>query len=97
MQKKYSQEVNDLTPEVVQNLNHLGIDHLIPIGGDDTLSYAARLHKEGFQIVAIPKTMDNDLPLPGRAKTYGYATFVKESIRKFEKNICKCGANYIKL
>ena len=55
LQKAYAQEVNDLTPEVIQNLDHLGIDHLIPIGGDDTLSYALRLHQEGCPWWRSPK------------------------------------------
>ena len=46
----------DVTEEVLKNLEFLGIDYLIPIGGDDTLSYAQRLHEEGVKIVAIPKT-----------------------------------------
>ena len=41
-------------------LDHLGIEALVSIGGDDTLSYSVRLNEEGFPIVAIPKTMDND-------------------------------------
>ncbi len=55
-------EINDVTPEVLKNLDFLSIDYLIPIGGDDTLSYGHRLHKEGVKVVAIPKTMDNDVP-----------------------------------
>ena len=78
LQKKYSQDVNDLTPEVIQNLNHLGIDHLIPIGGDDTLSYAFRLHEEGFPVVAIPKTMDNDVA--GTDYCLGFSTCVTRTI-----------------
>lgn len=54
-------ELWDLTPIVLRNLSRLGIDTLIAIGGDDTLSYAARLHSEGFPVIAIPKTMDNDV------------------------------------
>ena len=42
-------------------LDHLGLDALIPIGGDDTLSFALRLTDEGVPVVAIPKTMDNDV------------------------------------
>jgi 6-phosphofructokinase 1 len=53
--------VYDITKRVLENLDKLGIDHLIAIGGDDTLSYAARLHKEGMKVIAIPKTMDNDV------------------------------------
>jgi len=51
----------DITPVVLENLEKLGVDTLITIGGDDTLSYSARLHSEGFPVVAIPKTMDNDV------------------------------------
>jgi 6-phosphofructokinase len=47
---------------VLRNIEFLGLDFLIPIGGDDTLSYAQRLHEEGVKVVAIPKTMDNDVP-----------------------------------
>src|SRR5690606_39262427 len=49
----YTEETNDLTPEVVKNLQWLGIDYLIPIGGDDTLSYGVRLYQEGVKVVAI--------------------------------------------
>ena len=59
LQETYKEETNDLTPEVLENLAFLGIDYLIPIGGDDTLSYGVRLYKEGFKVIAIPKTMDN--------------------------------------
>ena len=62
LKDRYHGDVNDLTPEVLTNLEWLGIDTLIPIGGDDTLSYGVRLHKEGVKVIAIPKTMDNDVP-----------------------------------
>ncbi len=78
LQKAYAQEINDLTPEVIQNLDHLGIDHLIPIGGDDTLSYAWRLHQEGCPVVAIPKTMDNDVA--GTDYCLGFSTCVTRTI-----------------
>src|SRR4029077_12125712 len=51
----------DLSEQVMANLSALNIDHLIAIGGDDTLSYAAKLHDLGVKIVAVPKTMDNDV------------------------------------
>ena len=51
----------DLSKQVLENLAALGIEHLIAIGGDDTLSYAARLNDLGFKVIAIPKTMDNDV------------------------------------
>uniref|UniRef100_UPI00272E9685 6-phosphofructokinase n=1 Tax=Geoalkalibacter sp. TaxID=3041440 RepID=UPI00272E9685 len=62
LRDKYTAEINDVTPEVLRNIEFLGLDFLIPIGGDDTLSYAQRLHEEGVKVVAIPKTMDNDVP-----------------------------------
>src|SRR3954470_18684617 len=51
----------DMTPMVLENLQRLKIDYLIAIGGDDTLSYASVLDKAGFPVVAVPKTMDNDV------------------------------------
>ena len=74
----YNQEMNDLTPEVIKNLEYLGTDYLIPIGGDDTLSYAVRLYKEGVKVVAIPKTMDNDVP--GTDYCIGFSTCVTRTI-----------------
>jgi 6-phosphofructokinase len=74
----YNQDKNDLTPEVIKNLDWLGIDYLIPIGGDDTLSFATRLHKEGVKVVAIPKTMDNDVP--GTDYCIGFSTCVSRTI-----------------
>ncbi|EAQ34530.1 probable 6-phosphofructokinase, partial [Nitrobacter sp. Nb-311A] len=54
-------ETWDLTDQVLANLSGLGIEHLIAIGGDDTLSYAARLNERGVKVITIPKTMDNDV------------------------------------
>jgi 6-phosphofructokinase len=51
----------DLTAQVLANLSALGIEHLIAVGGDDTLSYAAKLDARGVKVIAIPKTMDNDV------------------------------------
>lgn len=75
---EYCSEINDLTPEVLKNLDFLGIDYLIPIGGDDTLSYGVRLFKEGVRVVAIPKTMDNDVP--GTDYCIGFSTCVTRTI-----------------
>jgi len=58
---KNEDEVKDLTQYVVQNLKQLEVDAIFPIGGDDTLSFGERLHREGFPVIAIPKTMDNDV------------------------------------
>jgi 6-phosphofructokinase 1 len=51
----------DVSKQVLANLSALGIEHLIAIGGDDTLGYAAKLNELGVKIIAIPKTMDNDV------------------------------------
>ncbi len=74
----YDAEVNDLTPEVLKNLEFLGVDYLIPIGGDDTLSYAVRLFQEGVKVVAMPKTMDNDVA--GTDYCIGFSTCVTRTI-----------------
>ncbi|HPC84654.1 MAG TPA: ATP-dependent 6-phosphofructokinase [Thermoanaerobaculaceae bacterium] len=78
LQSTYQDDVNDLTPEVLKNLEWLGISTLIPIGGDDTLSYAVRLHQEGVKVIAIPKTMDNDVP--GTDYCIGFSTCVTRTI-----------------
>lgn len=78
LRDRYTDEFNDLTPEVLNNLEFLGVDYLIPIGGDDTLSYAHRLYKEGVKSVAIPKTMDNDVP--GTDYCIGFGTCVTRTI-----------------
>jgi len=78
LQEKYTAEVNDLTSEVLQNLEFMGIDYLVPIGGDDTLSYGVRMYQEGIKVVAIPKTMDNDVP--GTDYCIGFSTCVTRTI-----------------
>jgi 6-phosphofructokinase len=74
----YAEPVNDVTRDVLRHLEHLGVDVLIPIGGDDTLSYAKRLHDEGVHVVAIPKTMDNDVY--GTDYCIGFSTCVTRTI-----------------
>ncbi len=78
LQEVYTDEVNDLTPEVLKNLEFLGVNFLIAIGGDDTLSYAAHLHQQDFKVVAIPKTMDNDVP--GTDYCIGFSTCVTRTL-----------------
>jgi len=78
LRDKYNKDVNNLTPEVLKNLDFLGIDYLIPIGGDDTLSYGVHLHEQGVKVVAIPKTMDNDVP--GTDYCIGFSTCVTRTI-----------------
>jgi ATP-dependent phosphofructokinase / diphosphate-dependent phosphofructokinase len=79
LKDKYNDDMNDLTEEVLKNLDFLGVDYLIPIGGDDTLSYAVRLYSEGVKVVAIPKTMDNDVP--GTDYCIGFSTCVTRTIQ----------------
>lgn len=74
LRDRHHDDVNDLTAAVLTNLDFLGIDHLIPIGGDGTLAYAVRLHREGVNVTAIPKTMDNDVP--GTEYCIGFSTCV---------------------
>jgi len=83
LKAKYSADKNDLTAEVLKNLEFLGVDYLVPIGGDDTLSYGVRLHKEGFKVVAIPKTMDNDVP--GTDYCLGFSTCVTRTIESVNR------------
>ena len=71
-------EKQDFTSHVLANLSALGIDVLVAIGGDDTLSFALRLHREGFPVIAIPKTMDNDVT--GTDYCIGFSTAVTRSV-----------------
>ena len=71
-------QLADCTPHVLRALEHLGIDAMVPIGGDDTLSFAVRLHQEGVRVVAIPKTMDNDVF--GTDYCIGFSTAVTRSV-----------------
>jgi 6-phosphofructokinase 1 len=73
-----TEEKTDVTPHVLRNLEHLGIDLLFPIGGDDTLSYGERLSEEGFPVIAIPKTMDNDVF--GTDYCIGFSTAITRSV-----------------
>ncbi len=75
---KYKNPINDLTPSALENIEYLELDYLIPIGGDDTLSYAYRLHQEGVKIIAIPKTMDGDVP--GTEYCIGFSTCITRTI-----------------
>ncbi len=77
-QFKKNNQVKDLTSRVLKNLQTLDIECIIPIGGDDTLSFADRLHREGFPVIAIPKTMDNDVF--GTDYCIGFSTAVTRSV-----------------
>ena len=75
---KRGRDVYDHTEYVLKVLDHLKLDVLIPIGGDDTLSYGERMHREGVKVVAIPKTMDNDVY--GTDYCIGFSTAVTRSV-----------------
>ncbi len=64
----------DITPLVMDNIESLGLDYLVPIGGDDTLSYSRSLHDAGMDIIAVPKTMDNDVQ--GTEYCIGFSTAI---------------------
>jgi 6-phosphofructokinase len=68
----------DYTSRIINNIERLGIDVVVPIGGDDTLNFAVRLHREGVPILAIPKTMDNDVY--GTDYCIGFSTAVTRSV-----------------
>jgi len=78
LKERYTEQINDVTDAVLASLDFLGVDFLIPIGGDDTLSYGHRLHANGVKIVAVPKTMDNDVP--GTDYCIGFSTCVSRTI-----------------
>ncbi len=78
LKNEYKEDMNDLTDEVIKNIDFLGVDYLIPIGGDDTLSYGVTLYRKGVKLIAIPKTMDNDVP--GTDYCIGFSTCVTRTI-----------------
>ncbi len=83
--------VFDVSKKVFENLDGLGIDQLIAIGGDDTLSYAARLHQLGAKVIAIPKTMDNDV----RNTEYciGFSTAMTRAMGAIERQRTTIGSH----
>ncbi len=78
LQDRYGDKINDLTPEILANLDFLGIDYLVAVGGDDTLSYGVHLSTLGVKVIAIPKTMDNDVP--GTDYCIGFSTCITRTI-----------------
>ena len=71
-------ERQDLTFHVLETLENLDVDVLLPIGGEDTLGYGARIHGEGFPVLGIPKTMDNDVP--GTDYCLGFSTAITRCV-----------------
>ena len=83
--------VFDVTPAVLKNIDRLGLDYLIAIGGDDTLSYASELDRKGIQVIAVPKTMDNDV----RNTEYciGFATAITRAMDAIERQRTTVGSH----
>jgi 6-phosphofructokinase 1 len=81
----------DVSKQVLKNLEALGFDYLLAIGGDDTLSYAAKLHQFGFKVIAIPKTMDNDV----RNTEYciGFSTAITRAMDAIERQRTTVGSH----
>ena len=75
---KDQNERKDFTDLILRSLEHLGVDAIIPIGGDDTLSFAEKLERNGFPVIAIPKTMDNDVF--GTDYCIGFSTAVTRGV-----------------
>jgi 6-phosphofructokinase 1 len=75
---KDTSKIYDFTPHIFKVIEHLGLNAIITIGGDDTLSYAVRLDSEGFPVLCIPKTMDNDVY--GTDYCIGFSTAVTRSV-----------------
>ena len=94
LQDQYNADENDLTVEIIKNLEYLGIEYLVPIGGDDTLSYGLRLHKVGVRCIGIPKTMDNDVP--GTDYCIGFSTCVTRTI-EFSHQLRTCAGSHERL
>jgi 6-phosphofructokinase len=81
----------DLTPQVLRNLERLGLDFLLAIGGDDTLSYAARLDALGVKVIAIPKTMDNDVQ--HTEYCIGFSTAITRAIDAIDRQRTTVGSH----
>jgi len=89
--KGITSTVFDVTPAVLKNIETLGLDYLVAIGGDDTLSYAAELDRQGMKVIAVPKTMDNDV----RNTEYciGFSTAITRAMDAIERQRTTVGSH----
>ena len=89
--KGVTSTVYDITPAVLKNIETIGLDYLIAIGGDDTLSYAAHLDRQGVKVIAVPKTMDNDV----RNTEYciGFSTAITRAMDAIERQRTTVGSH----
>lgn len=83
--------VYDITAQVLKNIETLKLDYLVAIGGDDTLSYAARLDKEGVKVIAIPKTMDNDVQ--NTEYCIGFSTAITRAMEAIDRQRTTVGSH----
>ena len=88
---KVGEDRYDITPLVMDNIESLGLDYLIPIGGDDTLSYSRSLHDAGIDIIAVPKTMDNDVQ--GTEYCIGFSTAVTRARAAIDRQRSTIGSH----
>jgi 6-phosphofructokinase len=89
--KGVTSTVYDVTSAVLKNIETIGLDYLIAIGGDDTLSYAAHLDRQGMKVIAVPKTMDNDV----RNTEYciGFSTAITRAMDAIERQRTTVGSH----
>jgi 6-phosphofructokinase 1 len=89
--KGVTSTVYDVTPAVLKNIATIGLEYLIAIGGDDTLSYAAELNRQGMKVIAVPKTMDNDV----RNTEYciGFSTAISRAMDAIERQRTTVGSH----
>jgi ATP-dependent phosphofructokinase / diphosphate-dependent phosphofructokinase len=89
--KGVTSRVFDVTSQVLKNIETLGLDYLVAIGGDDTLSYAAALDRQGVKVIAVPKTMDNDV----RNTEYciGFSTAITRATEAIERQRTTVGSH----
>ena len=81
----------DVTPAVLKNIEMLGLDNLIAIGGDDTLSYASKLDRKGMKVIAVPKTMDNDVR--NTEYSIGFSTAITRAMDAIERQRTTVGSH----
>lgn len=91
IEKGVTRTMFDVTPAVLQNIDVLALDYLIPIGGDDTLSYASELNRKAIKVIAVPKTMDNDV----RNTEYciGFSTAITRAMDAIERQRTTVGSH----
>jgi 6-phosphofructokinase 1 len=89
--KGVTSTVYDVTPAVLKNIEALGLDYIVAIGGDDTLSYAAELNRQGVKIVAVPKTMDNDVH--STEYCIGFSTAITRAMDAIERQRTTVGSH----